>query len=141
MKYLFSILALCVLSGCISRPNTSGISLEQTQNTYNEQLSVHNQALAEKLAIVDVKTKQTNELTDVFVTLASQYNKSQYLQYQFNWFDENGFIIQGNHSPWQAITLFGYAKMHLSALAPNSHAVRFSLAVREIPTDAQKFND
>lgn len=141
MKYLFPLLSLCVLSACSSKPDTSGLSLEQTHNAYHEQLSVPNQALAEKLAISDVKTKQTNELTDVVVTLASQYNKSQYLQYQFNWFDENGFIIQGNHSPWQAITLFGYAKMHLSALAPSSHAVRFSLAVREISTDAQKFND
>ncbi|WP_028835850.1 MULTISPECIES: YcfL family protein [unclassified Pseudoalteromonas] len=141
MKYILPIIALFMLSACSSRPVTSGIGVEQTTNAYKEQLNVNNPQLAKKLLISDVKTRQTNNLTDVVVTLASTYKKSQYLQYQFNWFDKDGFVIKGNHSPWQALTIFGFAKTQLAGLAPSPNAVTFSLAVREVSTEAQEFKD
>ena len=137
MKYIAPLLAALMLSACSSQPVTSGISVEQNKNQFNEQLRVDNPELGKKLAITDVKTRQTNQLTDVVVTLSSQYKKSQYLQYQFNWFDKDGFVIKGNHSPWQALTLFGFAKTQL----PSSDAVTFSLAVREVSTESQEFKD
>lgn len=139
MKYLVPLLAVCLLAACSSRPTTSGIGVEQASAQYQQQLKVDNPDLAKKLAITDVKTRQTNQLTDVVVTLASQYKKSQYLQYQFTWYDADGFVIKGNHSPWQALTLFGFANMQLPGLAPTSDAVTFSLAVREVSTEAQEF--
>jgi len=141
MKYIAPLLAALMLSACSSQPVTSGISVEQNKNQFNEQLRVDNPELGKKLAITDVKTRQTNQLTDVVVTLSSQYKKSQYLQYQFNWFDKDGFVIKGNHSPWQALTLFGFAKTQLPGLAPSSGAVTFSLAVREVSTESQEFKD
>ncbi|BDF94552.1 MULTISPECIES: YcfL family protein [Pseudoalteromonas] len=139
MKYLVPLLAVCLLAACSSRPTTSGIGVEQASAQYQQQLKVDNPDLAKKLAITDVKTRQTNQLTDVVVTLSSQYKKSQYLQYQFTWYDADGFVIKGNHSPWQALTLFGFANMQLPGLAPTSDAVTFSLAVREVSTEAQEF--
>jgi uncharacterized protein YcfL len=141
MKYILPIFAVLMLSACAGRPVTSGISVEKTTNAYNDQLRVDNPGLGKKLAITDVKTRQTNQLTDVIVTLSSQYKKSQYLQYQFNWYDKDGFVIKGNHSPWQALTLFGFSKTQLAGLAPSANAVTFSLAVREVSTDAQEFKD
>ncbi|MBH0088444.1 YcfL family protein [Pseudoalteromonas sp. NSLLW218] len=141
MKYIAPLLAVLMLSACSSKPVTSGISVEQNKNQFNEQLRVDNPKLGKKLAITDVKTRQTNQLTDVVVTLSSQYKKSQYLQYQFNWFDKDGFVIKGNHSPWQALTLFGFAKTQLPGLAPSFDAVTFSLAVREVSTESQEFKD
>ena len=141
MKYIAPLLAALMLSACSSQPVTSGISVEQNKNQFNEQLRVDNPELGKKLAITDVKTRQTNQLTDVVVTLSSQYKKSQYLQYQFNWFDKDGFVIKGNHSPWQALTLFGFAKTQLPGLAPGSDAVTFSLAVRAVSTESQEFKD
>ena len=135
------LLTLLLVAACSSRPTTSGIGVEQASQQYNQQLIVNNPELGNKLAISDVKTRQTNGLTDVVVTLASQYKKSQYLQYQFTWYDADGFVIKGNHSPWQAITLFGFAKTQLPGLAPTSDAVTFSLAVREVSTEAQEFED
>jgi uncharacterized protein YcfL len=141
MKYLLPILTVLILSACANRPVTSGISVEKTTNTFNDQLRVDNPSLGKKLAITDVKTRQTNQLTDVVVTLSSQYKKSQYLQYQFNWYDKDGFVIKGNHSPWQPLTLFGFSNTQLPGLAPSPNAVSFSLAVREVSTDAQEFKD
>ena len=141
MKYIAPLLAVLMLSACSSKPITSGISVEQNKSQFNEQLRVDNPALSKKLTITDIKTRQTNQLTDVVVTLSSQYKKSQYLQYQFNWFDKDGFVIKGNHSPWQALTLFGFAKIQLPGLAPSSDAVTFSLAVREVSTESQEFKD
>jgi len=141
MKYIMPLLATLLLSACASKPDTSGIEIDRNVTTFDEQLRVNEPPRGEKLAITDVKTRQVNQLTDVVVTLASKYNKSQYLQYQFNWYDKDGFIIKGNHSPWQALTLFGFAKIQLPALAPNANAVTFSVAVREVSTDAQTFDD
>ncbi|WP_457933853.1 YcfL family protein [Pseudoalteromonas sp. SCSIO 43210] len=141
MKYIAPLLAVLMLSACSSKPITSGISVEQNKSQFNEQLRVDNPALNKKLTITDIKSRQTNQLTDVVVTLSSQYKKSQYLQYQFNWFDKDGFVIKGNHSPWQALTLFGFAKTQLPGLAPSSDAVTFSLAVREVSTESQEFKD
>ena len=141
MKYTLPLVAALMLGACASQPDTSGISVEQSKNTFNEQLHVDNPALGKNLAITDVKTRQTNQLTDVVVTLSSQYKKSQYLQYQFNWYDKDGFVIKGNHSPWQALTLFGFSKTQLPGLAPTPDAVTFSLAVREVSTDAQEFKE
>lgn len=141
MKYIAPLIAALMLSACSSKPVTSGMAVEQNNQSFNQQLRVDNPDLGSKLAITDIKTRQTNQLTDVVVTLASQYKKSQYLQYQFNWFDKDGFAIKGNHSPWQALTLFGYAKTQLSGLAPTADAVTFSLAVREVSTESQEFKD
>ncbi|WP_372763186.1 YcfL family protein, partial [Pseudoalteromonas sp.] len=135
------LIAFMLLSACSGRPDTAGITLQQSNHTYNQQLRVDNPELGKKLVISDVKTRQTNQLTDVVVTLSSLYKKSQYLQYQFNWYDKDGFIIKGNHSPWQAITLFGFAKVQLPALAPSPDAVTFSLAVTAVSTDAQEFKE
>lgn len=140
MKILIPLLSVCLLAACSNRPVTSGISVEQHAN-HQQQLKVNNPKLGKKLAITDVKTRQTNQLTDIVVTLSSKYKKSQYLQYQFTWFDKDGFVIKGNHSPWQALTLFGFANVQLPALAPTSDAVTFSLAVREVSTKTQEFED
>lgn len=141
MKILIPILSVCLLAACSSRPTTSGIAVEQSGTKYQQQLKVNNPKLGKRLSITDVKTRQTNQLTDVVVTLSSQYKKSQYLQYQFTWYDGDGFVIKGNHSPWQAVTLFGFANMQLPGLAPTPNAVTFSLAVREVSTQAQEFED
>ena len=141
MKHILPLLMILLVAACSSRPTTSGIGVEQTGQQYNQQLIIDNPELAKKLAITDVKTRQTNGLTDVVVTLASQYKKSQYLQYQFTWYDADGFMIRGNHSPWQAIKLFGFAKTQLPGLAPTANAVTFSLAVREVSTETQEFED
>jgi len=141
MKYIVPMCAVLLLSACATQPDTSGIAVEQNKGNFNDQLRVDNPDLGEKLAITDVKTRQTNQLTDVLVTLSSQYKKSQYLQYQFKWFDKDGFLIKGNHSPWQPLTLFGFANTQLPGLAPSSDAVTFSLAVRKVSTESQEFKD
>jgi hypothetical protein len=50
-------------------------------------------------------------------------------------------LIKGNHSPWQPLTLFGFANTQLPGLAPSSDAVTFSLAVRKVSTESQEFKD
>ena len=55
MKYIAPLLAVLMLSACSSKPVTSGISVEQNKNQFNEQLRVDNPELGKKLAITDVK--------------------------------------------------------------------------------------
>ena len=75
MKHILPLLMILLVTACSSRPTTSGIGVEQTGQRYNQQLIIDNPELAKKLAITDVKTRQTNGLTDVVVTLASRYKK------------------------------------------------------------------
>ncbi|MBQ4832572.1 YcfL family protein [Pseudoalteromonas sp. MMG010] len=141
MKYLIPIVGMLLLSACSSQPDTSAISVTNQNTQFNQQLKVNNPDLAKKIVITDVKTRQTNQLTDVVVTLSSQYKKSQKLQYQFNWYDSDGFIIKGEHSPWQAITLFGFSNTQIPGLAPNPQATTFSLSVRKVSTKPQTFTN
>lgn len=140
MKYSVIILLASLLGACKTAPVTSGIELrENPQGTM--QLLVNNPKLGEKLTITSSKTRQQNNLLQAAVTLKSQYKKSQKLQYQFVWYDAQGFTLHQNQSPWRALDLTGFEQRQLTGLAPNQNAVTFALAVREVSTQAQEFKE
>jgi len=119
-------------------PITSGIGAESITNetpptTY---LKVDNLALAEKLAISEVKNRTTNDLLEVNVELSSQYKKSLTLQYHFNWFDKNGFVVEAGKSPWRPLQLHGHQSRMLKGVAPSIAATSFNVYVREAHSNA-----
>ncbi len=102
-------------------------------------MKVDNAALAEKVSISEVKHRRTNELLEVNVELSSQFEKSQKLQYHFNWFDENGFVVEEGKSPWKPIELHGHQSLTLRGIAPSSAATSFNVYVRAASSNAYKF--
>lgn len=136
------IVTALLTSACINVPPvTSGIGSDQIAQgeNFNEHLLIDNTQLAKKLYISNIKSRTINDLLQLNVTLASQYKKSLKLQYQFQWFDKDGFAIEVGKSPWQAIDLHGMQKIVAEDLAPSKEVATFSIYVREVPEKFFKF--
>ena len=92
-----------------------------------------------KLTIADVKSRKTNGLLEVNLRLASTFKKSLKLQYHFNWFDAQGFVVESRKTPWKPVELHGFQSTTLRGLAPNGQVASFNVYVREIPEKAYKY--
>ncbi len=131
-----------LISACSSTPpTTSGTGTGQlTQgDDFSKHLQVDNPDLATKLLITDVKSRKTNQLLEVNLQLTSTYEKSLQLQYHFNWFDAQGFVIESRKTPWKPVELHGMQTTALRGLAPSEAVATFSVYVREVPKKAYKF--
>lgn len=63
--------------------------------------------MADLLSIAQVQSRLINGVTQVNVELVSGASKTQKLQYQFTWFDEQGFVVEPNKTPWTPLSLHG----------------------------------
>ena len=139
---LLLVLPIFFISGCINvQPVTSGIGSEQMYpgEKYSEHLQVDNNKLASQLHISEIKSRNKNDLLQVSLSLTSTYKKSLQLQYQFQWFDQDGFVIEAGKSPWQPLELHGMQTTTVASLAPTSQVATFSLYVREVPEKFFKY--
>jgi uncharacterized protein YcfL len=137
------LLSAFVIGGCANKkpPVTSGMGTSaMTQgDNFSKHLQVDNVDLAKRLFISEVKSRKNNGLLEVNLQLTSRDKKSQKLQYHFNWFDEQGFVIEANKTPWLPLELHGKQSTTLRALAPNINVNSFTVYVRETPEKAYKY--
>ena len=145
MKKLIKISAVTVISSLIlfgcAAPITSGTgtSAMTQSDDFSKHLEVHNPKLGKQLKIIDVKSRKTNGLLEVNLQLKSTYKKSLKLQYHFNWFDAQGFVIESRKTPWKPLELHGFQSTSLRALAPNEQVASFTVYVRDIPEKAYRY--
>jgi len=131
-----------LLSACQNiAPVTSGIGSNQiaAEQAFSEHLQIDNKQLGSKLYISDIKSRTNNSLLQVNAILTSTYKKSLQLQYQFQWFDQDGFAIEIGKSPWKALELHGMQTATAAGLAPSTNVSTFSIYVREVPEKFFKF--
>jgi uncharacterized protein YcfL len=148
MKRLIRIAAFTVLSsifvmGCANKtpPTTSGkgTSVMTQGDDFSKHLKVDNPKLALKLNIADVKSRKTNGLLEINLKLGSSFKKSLKLQYHFNWFDAQGFVVESRKTPWKPVELHGFQSTTLRGLAPNEQVTSFNVYVREVPEKAYRY--
>lgn len=145
MKKLIKISAVTVISSLIlfgcAAPITSGTGTSaMTQgDDFSKHLEVDNPKLGKQLKIIDVKSRKTNGLLEINLQLKSTYKKSLKLQYHFNWFDAQGFVIESRKTPWKPLELHGFQSTSLRALAPNEQVASFTVYVRDIPEKAYRY--
>lgn len=136
-------LSSLALSGCTNTtpPTTSGsgTSVMTQGDDFSKHLEVHNPELSNVLKITDVKSRKTNDLLEINVQLTSYDEKSLKLQYHFNWFDAQGFVIESRKTPWKPLELHGSQTTTLRGLAPSIDVASFSVYVREVPIKAYKY--
>lgn len=139
---LLSLLSILLVTACKNVPPvTSGIGSDQITpaQEYKKHLQLHNPALAKQLYISDIKSRTSNNLLEVNLTLTSTYKKSQQLQYQLQWFDKQGFAIETGKSAWKPLELHGMQTATVAGLAPTTQVDTFSIYVREVPEKFFKF--
>ena len=122
-------------------PVTSGVGSDQIApgQKFSKHLQVHNSELGHKLHISDIRSRTSNDLLEINLSLTSTYKKTLKLQYQFAWFDKDGFVIEAGKSPWQPLNLHGMQTATVPGLAPTTQVTSFSLYVREVAEKAFKF--
>ena len=128
--------------GCKNVPpvtSGTGTNIIVPGDDFSKHLEVHNPKLAKKLQITEVKSRTTNDLLEVNLELTSSYKKSLQLQYHFNWFDSDGFVIEARKTAWKPLELHGFQSTTLRGLAPSIKVSSFSVYVREVPEKAYKF--
>lgn len=139
---LLFLLSAFFISACKNVPPvTSGIGSEQLTpgHQYSKHLLVDNKKLAKQLYISEIKSRKKNDLLQVNLSLTSTYKKSLQLQYQFQWFDQDGFAVEAGKSPWQPLDLHGMQTQTVASLAPTANVASFSLYVREVPEKFFKY--
>ncbi|MBL4763753.1 MAG: YcfL family protein [Colwellia sp.] len=139
---LLLLLSLFFISACKNVPLvTSGIGSEQlaSEQKYSKHLQVDNKKLANQIHISDIKSRKQHDLLQVNLSLTSTYKKSLQLQYQFQWFDQDGFVIEAGKSPWIPFELHGMQTQTVASLAPTPHVATFSLYVRKVPEKFFKY--
>jgi uncharacterized protein YcfL len=139
---MITVCSLILLIGCVGTPPiTSGTGTSEMEqgDDFSKYLEVHNPDLSLQLKITDVKSRKTNGLLEINLKLSSTYKKSLKLQYHFNWFDVQGFVIESRKTPWKPLELHGFQSTTLRGLAPNEQVTSFSVYVREIPEKAYEY--
>lgn len=139
---LLLLLSIFFISACKNiSPVTSGLGSEQIYpgQKYSKHLQIDNKKLASRLHISEITSRKQNDLLHVNISLTSTYKKSLQLQYQFQWFDQDGFVIEVGKSPWQPLELHGMQTTTVESLAPTPQVATFSLYVREVPEKFFKY--
>lgn len=138
---LLCLSSLFLMSCADTPPVTSGIGIENIENAneFTKYLKTDNLALYKRVKISDLKSRKTNDFLEVNLALTSTYEKSLKLQYHFNWFDADGFVIESRKSPWKAIELHGMQTTALKGVAPSTRVASFNVYVREVPLKAYEF--
>lgn len=101
-------------------------------------LALNNAQLAKRVTISALKASRVQALLDIELELSSRYEKSQRLQFQFNWFDQKGKKLEPNITPWQTMILPSQQSIQLHGVAPNVTARTFNLYLRPIPSKSYK---
>ncbi|WP_217639066.1 DUF1425 domain-containing protein [Colwellia chukchiensis] len=130
-----------LVSGCGNKlvvNSASKLAALRQADYVNHDLIFSNEALAKRLGFSDVKLKQKQGRLAVTFQLSSQYHKTQTLQYQVQWFDQQDKAIATNKANWQVLTLASGTAVLLQATVPSIDASYFKVYVIEIPEKLYK---
>lgn len=83
-----------------------------------------------KLAVVDLKERQVGDLLQVSASLRNKWGMSLSFEYQFRFFDNDGFPISVEGRPWTPIVITGQDEVNVTALAPNPSAAKFKIVIK-----------
>ena len=83
-----------------------------------------------KLAVLDLKQRNLGDLLQVNATLRNKWGMSLRFQYQFRFFDKDGFPINPESRPWTPILISGGDEVVVTALAPNPSATTFKIVIQ-----------
>lgn len=83
-----------------------------------------------KLSVVNIKQRDVGGLLQASATLRNKWGMSLRFQYQFRFFDKDGFLISKEGRPWTAILIAGGDKVDVTAVSPNPSAQSFTVIIQ-----------
>lgn len=127
-KIFASVLLVALLSAC----STSGIEAIGTPADAEVQkhLLIHNDALAKKMTISDMRTRKTGGLLEVKLTLSNLTPRDKAVSYRFSWFDDDEFEVEAGVDGWTPVSLHGAQSISIQGVAPNGSVKSYRLNVK-----------
>jgi len=103
-----------------------------TKKPVDSRVTIVDVALVRKLPVTDVIVHtRPDGLMEVQVT-GRNYTSTYYaLEYQAEWLDKNGFVIETILSRWTAFPTYEQSEYKFKAVAPKSAAVDFRIKIRK----------
>lgn len=84
-----------------------------------------------RLSIADVRQRRVGDLLQVSADLQNDWQATLDFEYQFRFYDKDGFEVGSEGRPWTPLLIGGKDIVTVQATAPNPSAVRFKIIVRD----------
>ncbi len=128
IRLLAPLLLVTILSGC----STSGIEAigKPDDADLTKHLLIHNDALAKKITISEMRGREVGGLLEVNLTLTNLTGRDKSLAYRFSWFDADGFEVEAETDAWTPVNLHGAQSVSVRGVAPNGSVKSYRLNVK-----------
>ncbi len=125
-RILVLLIYLCFLSGC-----TTVTTAEQgSGNEGDPRVEYKERHFSSKLAVLDLKSRDVGGLLQTSAILRNKWGMSLRFQYQFRFYDKDGFPVNPESRPWTPIEIAGGDEINVTALAPNPSAKTFTIVIQ-----------
>lgn len=128
MKQILTLAAVLLLAaGCGNTVNWARpAEARSNPNWIEDERLVSDENLARLVAVTGLNTSLTAEgLLRVQVTLQSTSDKLRSIEYQFDWFDEAGMLVESPASRWTIEHIYGGDIKPITATAPSPKVTDF----------------
>ncbi|HEY9033615.1 MAG TPA: DUF1425 domain-containing protein [Pseudomonadales bacterium] len=131
MKTVLSLmLAMVMLAGC-SAGAVGTARPDADDDSYAALIEYHSLQIRSRLKIADVRQRRVGDLLQVSVDLQNRWVWALDFQYQFHFYDKDGFEVGGEGRPWTPLVISGSNIATVQATAPNPSAVSFKIVARD----------
>ncbi len=128
LKLFAIILLMAGLNGC----STSGIEAvgKPGDAEIKKHLLIHNDALAKKITISDMRSREVGGLLEVNLKLTNLTSSDKSVAYRFSWFDADDFEVEAGSDGWTPVNLHGAQSVTVQGVAPNGLVKSYRLNVK-----------
>lgn len=120
--------SVIMLAGCSA--GASG-RIEQAEPDNTTHIEYHSLQIRSRLAIDAMRQRTVGDMLQVSVDLRNEWHAQLDFQYQFRFFDKDGFEVGSEGRPWVPLIITGKNTATVQATAPNPSAVTFKIVVRD----------
>jgi len=126
------LVGVSVLAGLLGACSTSGIEAIGTpdDDKVKKHLLIHNDALAKKITISDMRSREVGGLLEVSLTLRNLTSSDKAVAYRFSWFDADEFEVEAGSDGWTPVNLHGAQSTAVHGVAPNGTVKNYRLNVK-----------
>lgn len=122
-------LAIIILWGLTSCSKVTTAAKDST-NANDPRVIYKERHFKTKLAVIELKQRELGGLLQASATLKNKWRMGLRFQYQFRFFDSQGFPIEQDSRPWTPILITGGDSVNVTATSPNTSAETFTIVIQ-----------
>jgi uncharacterized protein YcfL len=126
MKKWIVLLALATaIVGCSK--HTAGLRVDGQ----SQKVMFTDNVMGSRLQIENIATTDVEGHARAIVTLASQYQGDQHIQYRFYWYDKDGLEVNSKLTAWKQKIVRGFETISISEVSINPNGKEFRVQIRQ----------